>query len=460
MVMMNALKNIRKKLIWTIVVCAGASNIPASTQAQESSTARQANSQVASETAQVVAQTPPSTQSESDVVCRGSKRLTFPTVREPEVDYKASAEELIYFHKHAALSEAIYRCAGACTEFNTRDGAWEVLVDSRSVNPGLLYPAGRGTRMGSDPEGFHAVAVRASGSDRIVIVYEGTDWKSWRDWSNNFSLPYWKPQQLDIAVKFFDIVKNSFCVNSRCAITAVGHSLGGALAQYVALERNTNALVFNAAGLANPLLRNSQAFFGHADIRHVFSRGWRLGNRYGKDYVPQVAGYASQTLCVAPVQLPGWTWDIATTEVATHSISRLTSGLSGILQVTAENQLLGHWRGSTDTVRGVFGSDLHIKLIDQQSFSGTFTMTSEKLGAKAIISIKGVRDERYLQVTGTEFLFKSTDPNIAFCLASMSLLLKQQSESVILQGSWSHQDGKDGCPKGRTGRVYLKRASQ
>ncbi len=450
----------RTGLIWAIVVGAVASLLPIETRAQVPPPAPEIYLRTASEATQFVAEASPSSQSDSDVVCRGIKRLTFPTVREPEVDYKASVEELIYFHKHAALSEAIYGCRGACSEIKTTEGVWEVLVDSRSVNPGLLYPAGRGTRMGSDPEGFHAVAVRGAGSDRIVIVFEGTDWRSWRDWSNNVRLPYWKPQQLDIALKFFDIVKNSFCIsNNRCSIAATGHSLGGALAQYVALERSINAVVFNAAGLADLHINNRLAFFGHADVRHVFSQGWRIGNKFGMDYVPKVGGYASQTICVAPIQLAGWAWDTVTVELATHSISNLARGLRGLLQVAAENQLLGHWKGTISSPRGDFSADLHIKGIDHQSFSGTFTMTNQGLGAKAIIAVNGFRDERYVTFTGSEFLFRSTNPSFSFCLASVSLALNRQSEAPVLRGSWGEKAGEAGCPKGVTGGVHLRRES-
>ena len=88
--------------------------------------------------------------------------------------------------------------------------------------------------------GFAGYAIKDE--NHIVIVYKGTDIKDVHDRMNDVNMAALKkiPEQVTDALKLYDIVKTSY-PNTKIDVT--GHSLGGSLAQYVAIIRNVNEAV-------------------------------------------------------------------------------------------------------------------------------------------------------------------------------------------------------------------------
>ena len=105
--------------------------------------------------------------------------------------------------------------------------------------------------------GFYANVLQEN--NRIVIVYKGTD-TSLNDISNtvkdgkndaNMALLKRIPEQTKDALEVYDRVKKTF---PNVQIDVVGHSLGGSLAQYVAIMRNVNeAVCFNPVGIGKSM---------------------------------------------------------------------------------------------------------------------------------------------------------------------------------------------------------------
>ncbi|MEB4590972.1 hypothetical protein VSS37_08290 [Candidatus Thiothrix sp. Deng01] len=130
--------------------------------------------------------------------------------------------------------------------------------------------------------GFHAGAYKNDVKKQIVIVFQGTDMLSAKDWLTNYKaifgenlipkLPFkplvwtthWNngkpqiytnmigkdiiiPKQYKEALEFFDEIFNKYSKNGYTFILS-GHSLGGGLAKYVSLARGKDAYTFNAAG--------------------------------------------------------------------------------------------------------------------------------------------------------------------------------------------------------------------
>ena len=105
--------------------------------------------------------------------------------------------------------------------------------------------------------GFYANVLQEN--NRIVIVYKGTDISlsdisgTMKDGKNDANMALRKqiPEQTKDALEVYDRVKHVF---PNAQIDVVGHSLGGSLAQYVAIMRNVNeAVTFNPVGIGKSM---------------------------------------------------------------------------------------------------------------------------------------------------------------------------------------------------------------
>lgn len=99
--------------------------------------------------------------------------------------------------------------------------------------------------------GFYGYTIKDE--NHVVIVYKGTDFDNVRDAKNDMNMAVLKkiPEQVTDALKLYDIVKTSY-PNTKIDVT--GHSLGGSLAQYVAIMRNVNeAVCFCPVGITKSI---------------------------------------------------------------------------------------------------------------------------------------------------------------------------------------------------------------
>ena len=103
--------------------------------------------------------------------------------------------------------------------------------------------------------GFQAIAVGLDSDgdgmyDEVVIAYRGSN--SLLDWSiDDFLIALSQiPIQKNGAISFYNSVKGHEKVSKTANIVLTGHSLGGALAQLVAVDTNESAITFNAPGMA------------------------------------------------------------------------------------------------------------------------------------------------------------------------------------------------------------------
>ena len=105
------------------------------------------------------------------------------------------------------------------------------------------------TGVGTAFGGFAAVAYKNSITNEIVIAFRGTDSPLdvlISDAQIAFNLT---PQQASAANAFYNRIATD---NPSSTISATGHSLGGALAQFVAASNHISAVTFNAPGVNMP----------------------------------------------------------------------------------------------------------------------------------------------------------------------------------------------------------------
>ncbi len=163
-----------------------------------------------------------------------------------------SIQTSITYHEMLALfSKAAYCIDENENHIGVQDSVnlW-VNSDSRDFGEWVVIDSNEGVN------GFQAIAV---GKDidndgkfnEVIIAYRGTD--SFLDIAiDDIQIFINKvPSQKTGAINFYDkIVGLTDIINEHTTITLTGHSLGGALAQLVAVEKNATAVTFNAPGMA------------------------------------------------------------------------------------------------------------------------------------------------------------------------------------------------------------------
>jgi len=133
---------------------------------------------------------------------------------------------------YAKLCENVYKI-GKNPSAPAPEG-WKVIDDSNTTtNPDIgLFKS----------VGFHATAYENLQSGEQVLVFEGTDGFSEKDWSHNLSQI---GGQFDSAIRYTETV----LAKHPDLRKAAGHSLGGGLAQVVAEGVGLNAYTFNTPGV-------------------------------------------------------------------------------------------------------------------------------------------------------------------------------------------------------------------
>ncbi len=107
-------------------------------------------------------------------------------------------------------------------------------------------------RRHDENSGFDALSCRDEGSDRVVVVFRGTD--QVKDWvTADLVQPLTLPLQYKLGLDFAAEMKDRY---GDVAVT--GHSLGGGIAQYAGTRLGLETWTFNPAGLGlDALLRIS-----------------------------------------------------------------------------------------------------------------------------------------------------------------------------------------------------------
>ena len=154
-----------------------------------------------------------------------------------------------------------YNYAGvALTEwnkiFNQEVSGWEVITEIANIGD---------DGVSSDWAGFQAVAYKNTSTKEIIIAYRGTDSlldAIYSDAQIAFNLT---PQQVNPAIQFYDDIYNNF-KEEGYTISITGHSLGGALAQYVAAQKQVSAVTFNAPGVSMPAGGNASGIVNYVNM--------------------------------------------------------------------------------------------------------------------------------------------------------------------------------------------------
>ena len=131
---------------------------------------------------------------------------------------------------YAKLCENVYEI-GKNPSAPAPDG-WKVVDDSSSNSDAERFKS----------VGFHAAVYANIESGEKVLVFEGTDGLSDKDWSHNLAAI---GAQFNSAFRYFEGLLAKYSDLSKAA----GHSLGGGLAQVVAASTGLNAYTFNTPGV-------------------------------------------------------------------------------------------------------------------------------------------------------------------------------------------------------------------
>ncbi len=156
-------------------------------------------------------------------------------------------------------NETLIELNGLFTKNSLENPGWEVL----EVN-GKYYT--------SYVSGFDGVAYGLDTNDdgiyeEVVVAYAGSqEW--FQDWTINDGeiLIGQVPSQKTDALAFYAMVAGTYCTNEQTNISITGHSLGGALAQYVASLKHVPAVTFNAPGVDIPTGGTSENIINYVNM--------------------------------------------------------------------------------------------------------------------------------------------------------------------------------------------------
>lgn len=156
--------------------------------------------------------------------------------------------------------------------------------------------------------GFHA-EFYTSGNDGAAIVFRGTDLNSILDWGTDITSLLLYPKQFSIALDFVTkVISSEQCKGNKCKnIVVTGHSLGGALAQYVALSWGLKGYVFNSLGLGKKTrISFDPNMANKAEIIGFVGQGYRNGSEMGiADFIEKVGKqFYKGPLIEVPINVP------------------------------------------------------------------------------------------------------------------------------------------------------------
>ncbi len=113
--------------------------------------------------------------------------------------------------------------------------------------------AGKEVLLQDDDSGFFAAVYQNNDTGDITLAFRGSESSSWQEFQNDWL-------ESDVGQAFFTVpasykqgaqlageIRSAFGEHN---VSLTGHSLGGGIANYAAIEHNLDYTVFNAAGLA------------------------------------------------------------------------------------------------------------------------------------------------------------------------------------------------------------------
>ena len=81
-----------------------------------------------------------------------------------------------------------------------------------------------------------------------VLAIAGTDFSQWKDWENNAKQLIGVSEQYNEGLDLAKTLLRRSEIKGHLTVT--GHSLGGGIAEYIAMDRGIHAVTFNAAGIS------------------------------------------------------------------------------------------------------------------------------------------------------------------------------------------------------------------
>ncbi|MGH8611829.1 MAG: Mbeg1-like protein [Gammaproteobacteria bacterium] len=228
---------------------------------------------------------------------------------------------------YAELSNGIYGCPGnACKYYKDNPPGWSVLDEEGGTG---CIPNPLSTDKSCSGDGFHAVAYRHDSTGKIVAAFEGTTLTSIKDWKNNLAfLRDNFPPQYEHAITFTRRVVEKYGTDCEKPITVTGHSLGGGMAQYVALQHGLRAYVFNSAGSWAPTIEklDPKAGLRAYIVRFEGQEYFRNGESGALDWVSEEGQKFEKEHLLIPIK----TWKIFGNLNRFHIIHKMENLLQGM----------------------------------------------------------------------------------------------------------------------------------